>query len=96
MAGFLKRSEVINENDPYSLYIKSIYLYEKDEYSEAIVALEKIQKQGFKFPYVSLLMADIYEYKLGESENALVQLKKYMNLLNDTEVESRIKELDNK
>ena len=91
---FLNRSDIINENDPYSLYIRSIYLYEKDEFSEAIVPLEKIQKQGFKFPYVALLMADIYEYKLDQRELALVQLKRYLDLIDDSEIEKRMKELE--
>ena len=90
---YLNRSEDINGDDPYYLYIKALYLYGKNEFSGALIPLEKVRKQGFKFPYVSLLMADIYQYKLDQPEKALIKLKEYLDLIDDSEIELRIKEL---
>lgn len=92
----LQRAENINKNDPYFLYMKSVYLYGKKEFSSALVPLENIQEQGFKFPHVFLLMADIYQYKLDQPDLALIKLKEYINLIDDSEINLRIRELEKK
>ncbi len=92
--GYLERSGEVNPNDPYFLYLKAIFLYEKKNFSEALIPLEKIVEQGYKFPYVHLLIADIFEYELKQPENALIHLNEYINLIEDSEIILRIKELE--
>ncbi|MBI9099724.1 MAG: carboxypeptidase regulatory-like domain-containing protein [Spirochaetaceae bacterium] len=91
----LQRSEAVNIDDPYSLYLKSIYLYEKKEFESALIPLMRIEDMGYRFAYVHLLMADIYEYELDDRDNALIQLNKYLNLIDNSEVNLRKKELEN-
>jgi hypothetical protein len=91
---YLLRSEKINSDDPYSLYLKAVYLYEKESFSDALLPLIRILDQGFRFPYVHLLMADIYQYKLDLPEKALAQLIEYKNIFDDLEIKLRIKELE--
>jgi tetratricopeptide (TPR) repeat protein len=93
--GLLIRAEKINENDPFFLYLKSVFMYEKKNYKAAVIPLEKIINQGYKFPYVHLLLADIYQYELNEPQKALIQLTIFVNLFDDSEVDFRIKELEN-
>jgi len=91
---FLLRSEKINSDDPYSLYLKSVFLYEKKQYNEAVIPLERIISLGYKFPYVHLLLADLFQYELDEQGEALFQLNKYLDLFEDSEIELRKKELE--
>jgi tetratricopeptide (TPR) repeat protein len=91
---YLKRSENINSDDPYSLYIKSVYLYEKKSYSESIDSLKRIVEMGFDFPYVHLLLADIYQFKNNEPVLAIEELTKYLNQIEDSDIEIRKKELE--
>jgi hypothetical protein len=90
----LIRSETINSNDPNSLYLKAVFLFEKNLFEEALIPLQRIEEQGFKFPYVHLFMADIYQYELNQPLLALDQLKEYLNLLDDSELYFRMKELE--
>lgn len=90
----LLRSNGVNSLDPYHLYLNGVFLYEKENYTESLKSLVKIVEQGYRFPYVHLLMADIYQYKLNEKTHALEQLNQYINLYDDSEIGMRIKELE--
>lgn len=90
----LIRSYGVNSLDPYHLYLNGVFLYEKEKYKEALKSLVDIVDQGYRFPYVHLLMADIYQYKLHDDTRALEQLNRYMNLYDDSEVVLRMKELE--
>lgn len=91
----LIRSHGVNSLDPYHLYLYAVFLYEKENYSEALISLVQVVDQGYRFPYVHLLMADIFQYKLNDNTHALEQLNRYVNLYDDSEVVVRIKELEN-
>ena len=90
----LIRSYGVNSLDPYHLFLDAVFLYEKEIYFDALKSLEDIVDQGYRFPYVHLLMADIYQYKLHEKTHALEQLNLYIDLYDDSEVVMRIKELE--
>lgn len=90
---FISRSAKVDPDDPYHLYLKAVYMYESDSYEEALIPLERIVQLGYRFPHVFLLMADIYQYKLDKPQEALEQLEKFKNLIDDGTVDSRIEEL---
>lgn len=90
----LIRSEKVNGNDPYHLYLSAVFYYDKDELNTAEEQLNRIVDLGYEFPYVYLLLADIYQYKLNDRNRALEQLKIYINLIDDMDIESRIGELE--
>jgi len=91
---YLIRAGLINPSDPHYLYLKSIFFYEKEQFAKTLHQLNQIVELGYHFPYVHLLMADIYQYKQGLPLEALRELKEYMNLFDDSEMSLRLKELE--
>lgn len=90
---FLNRSEKIDNQNPYHLYLEAVYFYEMEDFHSSIESLEKIITQGYDFPYVYLLKGDIYQYQLNEPDNALEALIVFNSKIDDEEVKKRIKEL---
>lgn len=91
---YLLRSEKINNDAPYHLYMKSVFYYEKDMFTEAIEPLKRIEELRYKFPYVHLMLADIYQYKLKDRRSAGLQLERYLKLMDDSDIKIRREELE--
>jgi len=92
---FLLRSEKIDDANPRHLYTHSVFLYDRGEYDKALESLKKISSSGFDFPWVDLLVGDIYQYHLEEPQKALEALKRFSTRIDDGDVKTRIKELEN-
>lgn len=93
---FLARSASIEEDDPEHLYLEAIYRYRIGDYETSLISLQSILDRGFDFPWVHLLMGDIYQYELADGDKALEALKKFSRQVEDSEVIERIKELENR
>lgn len=91
---YLKRSESIQSDDPYHLYVQSIYMYSIEDYEQSLEYLKALVHQGYLFPYVHLLMADIYQYHLHETIKALESLNLFLSQIENDEVLLRKKELE--
>lgn len=94
VADFLKRSEQIDNQNPYHLYLEAVYFYEIEDFQSSIESLDKIVTQGYDFPYVYLLKGDIFQYKLNEPDRSLEALSVFLTMIEDEEVKMRIKELE--
>jgi len=91
---FLNRSESIDDSNPRHLYTLSVFFYSRGEYEKALESLVKIPSSGFDFPWVDLLVGDIYQYHLDEPQKALEALRKFSLRIDDGDVKTRIKELE--
>lgn len=92
---FLVRSAEVDGGNPRHLYTYAVYSYHSGEFEKALESLEKIPAAGFDSPWVYLLMGDIYQYKLDNPLKALEALRQFSFRVDDGEVKSRIKELEN-
>ena len=86
----LARAEAIYADDPVALYLKVLYLLEIEEPREAVRVLETVLQKGYREPVVYLSLADIYQYRLEDTEKAASQLQEYLKIQKDSEVQQRL------
>lgn len=91
---YLIRAEKIKAGDPLLLYLKAVIALKRNQPEEALQLLLSILDQAIIEPYVYLTIADIYEYKMKDRENALKYLKKYAHFEENEDILSRIKNLE--
>lgn len=87
--------ESIEKGDIYYNYLKSIYLIENEQYTEAESLLTSIETKSQGEAYISLLLADLYEYNLDNKELAIKYLNKFLNKEYSELENNRLKELLN-
>lgn len=92
--GFLTRASKIDNADPQLLFLRASLALKRETPSEAATLLQTIIDHHTAEPVVYLALADIYQYKLNDTARALAYLKKYAQLAENTEVQSRIKKLE--
>ncbi len=92
--GYLERAKKIRESDPLLLYLRAVVALKRDQVQDALTILLSIIEQKTAEPHVYLAVADIYEYKLEDPQNALRYLKKYLTYNESDEIKARIKRLE--
>lgn len=85
--------EEIDSTDIYYKYLKSIYLTETGDFNSAEAILKDLETETLGETYISLLLADLYEYHLDNKELAIKYLKKYLNREYTLKESNRLKEL---
>lgn len=58
--------------------------------------LEKLSSRKDSSYTVELALSDLYQYKLGQPDNALLPLKKALMIQHDVDIEKRIAALEKK
>lgn len=87
--------EEIDLKDVSYQYIKSIYLIETGSYEEAESILKELELKTLGEAYISILLADLYQYHLKDNSLAIKYLKKYLSREYTLKESNRLKELLN-
>ena len=89
----LQRSEK-SGGDPAAIgYLKAVLAFKKELYTEAVSILNKLLSEGKTQAYICLFLADIYEYKLNDTNAAQENLRKFLESRYDPDVELRLDKL---
>lgn len=90
---FLGRAGRLDSGDAVLLYLQAVKAYRTGNYAEAVRHLMNIVEKGTREPSVYLFLADIYEKKLDDKEKAAENLRAYLVVRADSEVEQRLSDL---
>lgn len=89
----IARAEAVYSDDPVEMYLKAVYLLEIERAEEAVKILAGIIEKGFKEPIVYLTLADIFQYRLEDLEQAVIYLEEYLKVQREPEARKRLEEL---
>lgn len=92
--GLLRRAEALDPEDPVGLYLRAVYLLKLDDTTQAISLLQRILVRGQRAPAVLLSLADIYQYRLKDPQQAILFLKEYLRAEDDPDIRARLTELE--
>ena len=70
-----------------------MYLLKLDDTTQAISLLQRILVRGQRAPAVLLSLADIYQYRLKDPQQAILFLKEYLRAEDDPDIRARLTEL---
>lgn len=91
----IPKIESIESGDIYYNYLKSMYLIETEQYTDAESLLKEIEIKSQGEAFICLLLADLYEYHLDNKELAIKYLNKFLNKEYSELENNRLKELLN-
>jgi len=89
----LQRARSIRASDPVLEFLTAVYYRRTSSYEEAIATLKSMLDLGYERPAVLLLLADIYEYDLGNLETAREFLVRLLKVQQNKSVQLRIDEI---
>jgi tetratricopeptide (TPR) repeat protein len=80
---------------PYSptQYLRGILAFHRGEYDAALGILLKLGETEKNAPYLWLFIADLYQYHLGDKEQAAAFLNKFLEAKYDAGLAARVREL---
>jgi len=90
----IKRAEAVKPGDAPTMFLKAALKYRTGSAEEAKAILESLIAQEYNEPSIYLFLADIFQFKLEDKANAISNLKAFLQLRYDPEVEKRLKELE--
>ena len=93
-ADLLDRAEAIREDNPVAGYLRAILALRRGDSEGAVSRLETLAADPYPEPVIFLSLADLYEYKLGAPDSAVLYLKRYLELTGDSHAEERLKALE--
>ena len=83
----------LSPNDIYLQYLYAIYFIKNNDFAKAETILISIKNNNY--PYINLLLADLYQYHLSDNEKAAENLRIYLNSEYNQKEYERLKELEN-
>ncbi len=86
--------EEIDNKDPYYRFLKSIYFIETEEYKKSEEMLLGLLSNTENYPYVNLLLADLYQYYLEDRNSAIKYLNRFLQQEYRENESIRVKELE--
>jgi tetratricopeptide (TPR) repeat protein len=75
-------------------YLQAILCFYRERYGEALLLLNGLTEKIKNAPYLYLFIADIYQYRLGNPEQARVYLRQFLEIRHDIEVRNRLRALE--
>ena len=94
--GLLRRAEALDPEDPVGLYLRAVYFLKLDDTTQAIGLLQRILVRGQRAPAVLLSLADVYQYRLQDTAQAMSCLREYLRTEDDPDVRARLVELESR
>jgi hypothetical protein len=73
--------------------LRAILAWRREQYGEALSILTSLTETEKNAPYLYLFIADIHQYHTGDTIQAQANLKKFLELRYDADVEKRLREL---
>jgi tetratricopeptide (TPR) repeat protein len=90
----LDRAEQAGAGSISAAYLRGILAYNRNQYGKALDFLIRLEDEEIRAPYLFLLIADIYQYRLEDKGKALAYLQKFLELRYDPEVRERVEALN--
>ncbi len=91
-SGFLDRVDKLVPHSRETQYLRAVILSDQGRPSDAAALLETLSSGAASYS-VELALADLYQYKLGDSAKALAHLKRALTFKGDVDVEKRVADL---
>ncbi|MGL1892030.1 MAG: carboxypeptidase-like regulatory domain-containing protein [Spirochaetaceae bacterium] len=89
----MQQLDEINSEDIYLNYIRSTYYIKIEEYVKAENILIKLLTKTENSPYVNLLLADIYQHYLIDTDKSIFHLEQFLNNKYRLKETNRLEEL---
>ncbi len=89
----LRRNEAVRGANPAAGYLRAVFDFRRGDCRAAADRLEGLLAGGSKDPFVQLFLADLYQYRLNESERAAARLAGFLALRYDPDVERRLRSI---
>jgi hypothetical protein len=91
--GLLDRVDKLVPHSKLTVYMRGIILSNQGKPADAAKLLEGLSTDGTASFAVELTLADLYQYKLNDSAQALTHLKRAQTLKKDIDVDKRVADL---
>jgi tetratricopeptide (TPR) repeat protein len=88
-AAFLERALAVRPDDLSARYLRSVLLFRKGEPEAAREALDGLLREGARDPFIHLFLADLLQFRLGNAEEALEHLDRFLASRYDPDVDAR-------
>ncbi len=85
--------ETVSPEDPSGRFLFALYYYRIKEWDQALSRLQILWEEGYRYPSVLLLMADVYEWGLTDTVKVAEYLQRYLGLVSDYTQEERLRRL---
>jgi hypothetical protein len=95
-ASYLERVRKIEPDNSIAAFLEAEMLSRQGSPGQAAALLEKLSSGRDSSFTVELALADLYQYKLAQPDNALLHLKKALTIQHDVDIENRISALEKK
>ena len=92
---YIKRANELKHSDMKTLFYEALLNFEKGNFDNALRILSLLEKKDASNIAVLIFAADIYQYEKKDSITALKYLKKAALFSDDSEIQKRIKILEN-
>ncbi|MFP4364414.1 MAG: hypothetical protein ACLFR1_11180 [Spirochaetia bacterium] len=92
---FLQRAEAIFPEDPELVYLQGLYFFNTERYDQALTVLQPLTQRERSSAFVHLLLSDIYQYGLEDTQSAAEHLEAFLQLRGSREIEERLASLTN-
>jgi tetratricopeptide (TPR) repeat protein len=89
-ASFLERAESLGADYAPTQYLRAALAFRRGEYDDALDILVKLDETERNAPYVSLFIADLFQYCTGDNDRAAVFLNKFLKTRYDPEIAERL------
>ena len=89
-SSYLNRVTKIDPDNNVAVYLDAEMLSRQDNFDKAAALLEGLSAKKEPSFAVELALADLYQYKLGQPDKALLHLQKALLIQDDIDVENRI------
>jgi predicted Zn-dependent protease len=93
-ASLLSRARDAGANHSSTQFLRSILAWKREQYGEALSILTALTETERNAPYLYLFIADISQYHTGDTTQAKASLKKFLELRYDSDVEKRLRALE--
>jgi hypothetical protein len=93
-SGFLDRAEAAGGSPVAVGYMRAVVSYSKADWASSVAILNDLLDKGYTESYLYLFLADLYQYKLVDTEKAKKNLGLFLGKTYDPQAAARLAELN--
>jgi tetratricopeptide (TPR) repeat protein len=91
---FLKRAEGIRGDYLSIHFLRGVLAFCQGKHEEALNILTDLADKEKNSPYLQLFIADLYQYRMGNTDQAMTYLNRFLESRYDPEIQERVRELE--
>jgi tetratricopeptide (TPR) repeat protein len=91
---FLTKAERAGADSISVQYLRAVHSFYRERYEEALEFLTGLTEKEKNAPYLYLFIADIYQYRLNNTGQAGVYLRRFLEICHDVDVGNRLREIE--